>query len=230
MDLNRFIPAELEGKWYREWLARGLFAPAGARPGTSGAPFCIVIPPPNVTGSLHMGHAWDNALQDILIRWKRMQGCNTLWIPGTDHAGIATQWMVERMLRDEGTSKEALGREAFLRRAWQFKEESHGTIVGQLKRLGVSCDWSRERFTLDDGLSRAVRRVFVTLYRQGLIYRALRMVNRSPGLRSAISDLEVDHQQVQGNLWHFRYPLVDPPPGGPTHIVVATTRPETMLG
>ena len=224
MNLNRYVPAELEGKWYAYWLGNGLFAPAAAsrRPGS----FCIVIPPPNVTGSLHMGHAWDNALQDILIRWKRMQGFKTLWIPGTDHAGIATQWMVEKMLRDENQTKEQIGRDAFLKRVWEFKEEAHGTITRQLKRLGVSCDWDRERFTLDAGLSRAVRLVFVSLYREGLIYRDLRMVNWSPGILSAISDLEVDHKSIAGTLWHFRYPLED----GSGHVTVATTRPETMLG
>ncbi len=223
MSLDRYDPAAIELKWYRYWLDRNLFAPAM---GSGQEPFCIVIPPPNVTGSLHMGHAWDNTVQDILIRWARMEGKNALWIPGTDHAGIATQWMVEKLLRERGTTKEAIGREAFLKRTWEFKEESHGTIVGQLKRLGVSTDWSRERFTLDEGLSRAVRRVFVTLYRQGLIYRDLRMVNWSPGLLSAISDLEVEHRDVDGHLWHFRYPLAD----GSGHVVVATTRPETMLG
>jgi valyl-tRNA synthetase len=223
MSLDRYDPSAIELKWYSYWLDNKLFAPPM---GSGQEPFCIVIPPPNVTGSLHMGHAWDNTVQDVLIRWARMEGRNALWIPGTDHAGIATQWMVERMLRQEGTSKERIGREAFLRRTWEFKEESHGTIVGQLRRLGVSTDWSRERFTLDDGLSRAVRRVFVTLHRQGLIYRAYRMVNWSPGLLSAISDLEVEHREVEGHLWHFRYPLAD----GSGHVTVATTRPETMLG
>jgi valyl-tRNA synthetase len=223
MSLNRYDPAGIELKWYKHWLDKNLFAPPM---GSNREPFCIVIPPPNVTGSLHMGHAWDNAVQDILIRWARMEGRNALWIPGTDHAGIATQWMVERMLRERGSSKEAIGREEFLKQTWAFKEESHRVIVGQLKRLGVSTDWSRERFTLDDGLSRAVRRVFVTLYRQGLIYRDLRMVNWSPGLHSAISDLEVEHREVDGHLWHFRYPLAD----GSGHVTVATTRPETMLG
>jgi valyl-tRNA synthetase len=223
MSLNRYTPSEIEGRWYPHWVRENLFAPDPKAPR---APFCIVIPPPNVTGSLHMGHAWDNTLQDILIRWKRMQGHQTLWIPGTDHAGIATQWMVEKALRQEGTSKEALGREAFLARVWKFKESAHDTIVGQLRRLGISCDWGRERFTLDAGLSCAVRRVFVSLYREGLIYRDLRIVNWSPGILSAISDLEVDHKTIAGKLWHFRYPLRD----GGGHIVVATTRPETMLG
>jgi valyl-tRNA synthetase len=223
MSLQRYDPAAIESKWYRFWMERNLFAPTM---GAGQEPFCIVIPPPNVTGSLHMGHAWDYTVQDILIRWARMEGRNALWIPGTDHAGIATQWMVEKLLRERGTSKEALGREAFLEEIWAFKEASHGTIVGQLERLGVSTDWSRERFTLDEGLSRAVRRVFVTLYRQGLIYRDQRMVNWSPGMLSAISDLEVEHREVAGHLWHFRYPFAD----GSGHVTVATTRPETMLG
>ena len=223
MSLNRYDPAAIEFKWYRFWLDRNLFAPPM---GPGQKPFCIVIPPPNVTGSLHMGHAWDNTVQDILIRWARMDGKNALWIPGTDHAGIATQWMVENQLRARGLTKEKIGREAFLKETWKFKEESHGTIIGQLQRLGVSCDWNRERFTLDDGLSRAVRRVFVSLYNQGLIYRDQRMVNWSPGLLSAISDLEVEHREEEGSLWHFRYPLKD----GDGHVTVATTRPETMLG
>ncbi|MBI4082067.1 MAG: valine--tRNA ligase [Candidatus Lambdaproteobacteria bacterium] len=223
MTTDRYNPAAIEEKWYQHWLERGLFRPAMV-PGRE--PFCIVIPPPNVTGSLHMGHAWDNALQDILIRWKRMQGYNTLWIPGTDHAGIATQWMVERELRKEGLTKEQLGRERFLERVWAFKEAAHGTIVGQLKRLGVSCDWERERFTLDEGLSRAVRRVFVRLHEEGLIYRANRMISWCVRCRTALSDLEVDHKEVEGQLWRFRYPLAD----GTGAITVATTRPETMLG
>ncbi|MCH8883897.1 MAG: valine--tRNA ligase, partial [SAR324 cluster bacterium] len=223
MGLNRYDPAAIEFKWYRFWLDRNLFAPPM---GPGQKPFCIVIPPPNVTGSLHMGHAWDNTVQDILIRWARMDGKNALWIPGTDHAGIATQWMVENQLRARGLTKEKIGREAFLKETWKFKEESHGTIIGQLQRLGVSCDWNRERFTLDEGLSRAVRRAFVSLYNQGLIYRDQRMVNWSPGLLSAISDLEVESREVEGSLWHFRYPLKD----GDGHVTVATTRPETMLG
>jgi valyl-tRNA synthetase len=223
MTLDRYSPGEIEGRWYRHWMERGRFAP---RPDAPREPFCIVIPPPNVTGALHMGHAWDETVQDVLVRWKRMRGHKTLWIPGTDHAGIATQWMVERDLRKAGQRKEELGRAAFLERVWAFKAESHGSITGQLKRLGVSCDWSRERFTLDEGLSRAVRRVFVSLYGEGLIYRDQRMINWSPGLRSAISDLEVEHKTLDGKLWHFRYPLA----GGGGHVVVATTRPETMLG
>lgn len=223
MTLERYNPADIEDKWYQTWIDKNLFAPS-MKAGTES--FCIVIPPPNVTGSLHMGHAWDNTLQDILIRWKRMAGFNTLWIPGTDHAGIATQWMVEKALKEKKQTKEELGREAFLKEAWQFKEKSHGTITGQLKKIGVSCDWTRERFTLDEGLSRAVRKVFVELYNQDLIYRANRMVSWCPRCLTALSDLEVNHKDANGSLWHFRYPLAD----GSGAVVVATTRPETMLG
>ena len=229
MSLGSYIPAEIEPRIYQQWLKNNSFAPA-ADAGCldkDTESFCIVIPPPNVTGSLHLGHAWDETLQDVLIRWMRMEGRNTLWLPGTDHAGIATQWMVERKLKQEGSSKEKLGRKAFLEYVWRFKEESQRTINGQLKRIGVSCDWNRERFTLDEGLSHAVRRVFVELYREGLIYRGPRMVNWSPALLSAVSDLEVEYRQVQGYLWHIRYPVVGKETEG---IEVATTRPETMLG
>ncbi|MEE8435960.1 MAG: class I tRNA ligase family protein, partial [bacterium] len=223
MSLNRYDPAQIETKWYQYWLDQNLFIPSGE---TGRESFCIVIPPPNVTGSLHMGHAWDNTIQDILIRWARMEGLNTLWIPGTDHAGIATQWMVEKILRDRGTTKEEIGREAFLEETWRFKEESHGTITGQLRRLGVSCDWSRERFTLDEGLSRAVRRVFVRLYDEGLIYRDHRMVSWCPRCLTALSDLEVNHREHDSLMYHFRYPFLQ----GEGHVAIATTRPETMLG
>jgi valyl-tRNA synthetase len=184
-----------------------------------------MIPPPNVTGSLHMGHALTFTVQDTLVRWRRMQGRDALWQPGTDHAGIATQMVVERLLASEGTDRKSLGRDAFLERVWQWKAESGGTITRQLRRLGASLDWPRERFTMDDGLSAAVRRVFVTLSRQGLIYRDRRLVNWDPKFQSAISDLEVEQQEVRGNLWHIRYPIE-----GGGEIVVATTRPETMLG
>ncbi len=223
MAADRYNPADFERRRYDRWLEEGRFAPA-MEPGRE--PFCIVIPPPNVTGSLHMGHAWDETLQDVLIRWKRMQGYNALWIPGMDHAGIATQWMVERALAEKGLTKEQLGREKFIEEVWRFKETSHETIANQLKRLGVSCDWERERFTLDAGLSRAVRRVFVTLYREGLIYRDNRMVSWCPRCLTALSDLEVNHEDVEGGLWHIRYPFAE----GDGHVVVATTRPETMLG
>ena len=223
MTIDRYIPSDIESKWYERWMAQNLFAPSMD---TGAQPFCIVIPPPNVTGSLHMGHAWDNAIQDILIRWKRMQGKNTLWIPGMDHAGIALQWMVEQNLRDRGQTKEDIGREKFLEEAWAFKEASHGTIANQLQRMGVSCDWSRERFTLDEGLSRAVRRVFVRLYQEGLVYRDDRMVNWCPRCLTAISDLEVNYKEHDSFMYHFRYPMLD----GDGYVAIATTRPETMLG
>jgi valyl-tRNA synthetase len=186
-----------------------------------------VIPPPNVTGSLHMGHALNNTIQDILVRFERMRGRDVLWQPGMDHAGIATQMVVERQLETSGRARREIGREAFVRRVWSWKEQSGGSILNQLKRLGASCDWSRERFTMDDGLSRAVLKVFVRLYKEGLIYKDKRLVNWDPKLLTAISDLEVQQVEVKGHLWHIRYP-VEGEPG--RHIVVATTRPETMLG
>src|SRR5437868_8899174 len=218
---------ELEQRIYAAWEAAGAFR-AGRPDRRNAAPFCIVIPPPNVTGSLHMGHALNNTLQDVLCRFERMRGRDVLWQPGTDHAGIATQMVVERQLMERQLpGRRDMGREAFLKRVWEWKEESGGTITGQLKRLGASCDWSRERFTMDEGLSRAVLKVFVELYRAGLIYRDKRLVNWDPMLLTAISDLEVQQVETKGHLWHFRYPiegLAD------TFITVATTRPETMLG
>jgi len=220
-----FDPNEAEPRLYRAWLDAKCFQ-AGHRP--EAPPYCIVIPPPNVTGSLHMGHALNNTLQDILCRFERMRGKDVLWQPGTDHAGIATQQVVERRLAEDGNnmSRRDMGREAFVQRVWEWKEESGGTIINQLKRLGASCDWSRERFTMDEGLSKAVLKVFVTLYREGLIYKDKRLVNWDPGLLTAISDLEVVNKEQKGNLWHFQYPLTD----GSGTITVATTRPETMLG
>jgi valyl-tRNA synthetase len=206
-------------------------AGAGAEPGAE--PFTIVIPPPNVTGSLHMGHALNDTLQDVLVRFERMRGKNVLWQPGMDHAGIATQMVVERQLAASGTSRRELGREQFVNRVWTWKEQSGGLIMNQLKRLGASCDWSRERFTMDEGLSEAVLEVFVTLYKQGLIYRDKRLVNWDPKLLTAISDLEVEQRELDGHLWHFRYPLAGisyDPDNSDTFITVATTRPETMLG
>jgi len=217
-------PAEVEAKHYARWERDGDFA-AGA--GDNVESFCIVIPPPNVTGSLHMGHALNNTLQDILIRRERMKGLNVLWQPGTDHAGIATQMVVERMLEAEGTSRRELGRQKFLEEVWEWKEESGGKITDQLRRLGASCDWSRERFTMDDGLSRAVLKVFVSLYKDGLIYKDKRLVNWDPKLHTAISDLEVVQHEVKGHLWHFKYPIEG---ADDKYITVATTRPETMLG
>ena len=243
---NRFDPAAVEDRIYQSWLDAQAFK--AGRPERAGAPpYCIVIPPPNVTGSLHMGHALNNTLQDVLCRFERMRGKDVLWQVGTDHAGIATQMVVERQLAERQLpGRREMGREAFIERVWQWKEESGGTIINQLKKLGASCDWSRERFTMDEGLSRAVLKVFVRLYKEGLIYKDKRLVNWDPKFQSAISDLEVLQVEVKGHLWHFRYPLAD----GVTYqhpiafdennqpyefetrdyIVVATTRPETMLG
>ena len=216
-------PADIEKRLYAEWEEQGCFE-AGR---VDGDPYTIVIPPPNVTGNLHMGHALNNTLQDILCRFERMRGRDVLWQPGTDHAGIATQMVVERQLAEAGEpSRRDMGRQAFLERVWQWKEESGSTITQQLRRLGASCDWSRERFTMDEGLSKAVLKVFVTLHQQGLIYKDKRLVNWDPKLLTAISDLEVIQKEVNSHLWHFNYPLED----GSGHITVATTRPETMLG
>ena len=214
---DRYDPTPVEERWYRFWEERGYFH---ADPASPKKPYCIVIPPPNVTGSLHMGHAMNNTLQDILIRWKRMEGFNTLWMPGTDHAGIATQVVVERQLAEEGKTKEDLGREAFLRRVWQWKEEAGGTIIRQLKRLGCSCDWERERFTMDPGLSAAVREVFVRLWEEGLIYKGDYIVNWCPRCQTVLSDLEVEHEERDAELYYIRY--------GP--LTLATVRPETKLG
>jgi valyl-tRNA synthetase len=217
---NPHIAAAQHMQW---WQDSGFFTPD---PDDEGPAYCIVIPPPNVTGSLHMGHALDNVLQDILIRFKRMDGHNTLWIPGTDHAGIATQMVVERELAKQGISRHELGREAFLEKVWEWKATYGARITHQLRSLGVSCDWSRERFTMDEGLSKAVKEVFVKLYEEGLIYRDTRLINWDPGTRTVLSDLEVEHEAHTGELWSFAYPLSD----GSGEIVVATTRPETMLG
>ncbi len=219
-----YRPAEVEPKHYENWEGAGLF---GARPESNAQPYTIMMPPPNVTGSLHMGHALTFTLQDILIRYNRMRGRDALWQPGTDHAGIATQMVVERQMAAENLTRHHLGREKFVERVWQWKAESGGTITRQLRRLGASPDWARERFTMDEGLSAAVRKVFVDLYKQGLIYRDKRLVNWDPKLHTAISDLEVEQREVQGNMWYLRYP-VDGEPG--RFITVATTRPETMLG
>ncbi|MEW6111629.1 MAG: valine--tRNA ligase [Thermodesulfobacteriota bacterium] len=218
-----YNPEEIERRWYAIWEERKLFHASDRK---TGKEYSIVIPPPNVTGSLHMGHALNNTLQDILIRYHRMAGYNTLWMPGMDHAGIATQNVVERQLKDEGLRREDLGREKFIERVWTWKAHSGGVILNQLKRLGSSCDWDRERFTMDEGLSRAVRTVFVRLYQDGLIYRGDYIVNWCPRCHTALSDLEVDHQEAPGHLWHIRYPVE----GSDVSLVVATTRPETMLG
>lgn len=225
--------AAVEPKIAERWEEAGAFkAGAGAKPGAD--PFAVVIPPPNVTGSLHMGHALNNTIQDIMVRFERMRGKNVLWQPGLDHAGIAAQMVVERQLAErQEPTRHAMGREKFVERIWQWKSESGGLISNQLRRLGASCDWSRERFTMDEGLSRAVLEVFVSLYKQGLIYRDKRLVNWDPKLLTAISDIEVESREIKGNLWHLRYPLENIPfdPENPhTFIVVATTRPETLLG
>ena len=216
-----YQPDRIEQAWYENWEKAGYFKPSG-----QGDSFCIMIPPPNVTGSLHMGHAFQDTIMDTLVRYRRMQGRNTLWQVGTDHAGIATQMVVERKLAGEGTTRHELGRDKFLEKVWEWKGESGGTITRQLRRMGASVDWTRERFTMDDGLSNAVQEVFVRLHKEGLIYRGKRLVNWDPTLHTAISDLEVENVEEQGHMWHFRYPLSD----GSGHLVVATTRPETMLG
>jgi valyl-tRNA synthetase len=216
-----FQPANIETRWYQEWEDKGYFAPQGGEQAYS-----IMIPPPNVTGSLHMGHGFQEAIMDALIRYHRMSGYNTLWQAGTDHAGIATQMVVERQLEAQGINRHDLGREKFVAKIWEWKEKSGGAITQQMRRLGASLDWSRERFTMDPGLSAAVQEVFIRLYREGLIYRGQRLVNWDPALHTAISDLEVISEEEQGHMWHFNYPLA----GGQGHLTVATTRPETMLG
>ncbi len=216
-----YNPQAIEQTWYQHWEDKGYFKSQG-----EGDPYCIVIPPPNVTGSLHMGHAFQDTIMDMLIRYHRMKGDNTLWQPGTDHAGIATQMVVERQLSNENRTRQDLGRDAFIERIWKWKQESGGTITQQLRRMGTSPDWSRERFTMDDGLSSAVQEVFIRLYEEGLIYRGKRLVNWDPVLHTAVSDLEVISQEENGNLWHIRYPIT----GEDGYLTVATTRPETMLG
>jgi len=220
-----YDPPEVEARWYQRWIDRNLFAADENSPDEKR--FSIVIPPPNITGSLHLGHALNNTLQDILVRWKRMQGFNTLWVPGTDHAGIATQNVVERQLLAEGTNRESVGRAKFIERVWRWREQSGRTIISQLKRLGASCDWSRERFTLDEGLSAAVREVFVRLHQEGLIYRGVRLINWCPRCETALSDIEVEHEETNGKMYHIKYPFADDPEH---YLTVATTRPETMLG
>ena len=216
-----YQPHAIEQRWYQQWEEKGYFAPQG-----NGDPYCIMIPPPNVTGTLHMGHAFQDTIMDTLIRYHRMKGDNTLWQPGCDHAGIATQMVVERQLNAEGKTRHDLGRDKFIERVWEWKEQSGGNITQQLRRMGTSPDWTRERFTMDDGLSAAVQKIFIDLYDEGIIYRGKRLVNWDPVLHTALSDLEVLSEEENGHLWHLRYPLSD----GSGHLVVATTRPETMLG
>src|SRR4051812_26560019 len=224
MELAKsFEPHAIESKWYPIWESRGYFKPSFA----PGAPaFCIQLPPPNVTGTLHMGHAFQQTIMDVLVRYHRMRGFNALWQLGTDHAGIATQIVVENQLRAEGVSRHDLGREKFIEVVWKWKETSGSMITRQMRRLGTSGDWSRERFTMDEGLSAAVRETFVRLFDDGLIYRGKRLVHWDPKLGTAVSDLEVESEEEQGTLWEIRYPLAD----GSGSLVVATTRPETMLG
>lgn len=224
METKGYNPEKTEKNWYQWWESKGFFAP---QRNAKGQPYCIVIPPPNVTGSLHMGHGLNNTLQDILIRYYRMKGCKTLWVPGMDHAGIATQYVVERELKKEGLDRHKLGREKFIERVWQWVDTSGGMILNQLRKLGCSCDWSHQRFTMDKGLSRAVREVFVRLWEEGLIYRGKRLINWCPRCHTALSDLEVmlPKEAKKGSLWYINYPLK-----GGGHITIATTRPETMLG
>jgi valyl-tRNA synthetase len=237
MELEKsFNPGAIESRWYSVWEAAGYFKPAPRGPAAEASPaYCIMLPPPNVTGTLHMGHAFQHTLMDALTRYHRMCGDNTLWQPGTDHAGIATQIVVERQLDQQGIDRRDLGREQFLKRVWEWKTESGSTISRQMRRMGASCDWSRERFTMDAGLSRAVTEVFVRLYKEGLIYRGKRLVNWDPVLQTAVSDLEVVSVEEEGSLWHVRYPLEKTPvdtqvEAEPEGVIVATTRPETMLG
>jgi valyl-tRNA synthetase len=220
---SQYDPHNTESKWQQTWLEQQVFL---ADPNQEGEPFCIVIPPPNVTGKLHMGHAFNTALIDTIIRYHRMNGENVLCLPGTDHASIAVQTLVEKQLKAEGKTRHDIGREAFLEKAWEWKASSSGAIVNQLKRLGLSADWTRERFTLDENLCEAVKKAFITLYQEGLIYRGNYLVNWCPESQSAVSDLEVENKEIDGHLWHFRYPLTD----GTGFVEVATTRPETMLG
>ncbi|MDA3798258.1 MAG: valine--tRNA ligase [Kiritimatiellae bacterium] len=220
---KHYEPHSIEDKWYERWVEAKAF---GSDSSKGGEPYCIMIPPPNVTGVLHMGHALNNTIQDIMARWRRMEGRNVVWVPGTDHAGIATQNVVERALKAEGKTRDDLGREAFLEKVWEWKEEYGGTIIGQLKKLGASCDWDRERFTMDEGLSDAVTEVFTRLYEKGLVYKGSRIVNWCPRCQTALSDEESEHEDENGHLWHIKYPVK----GENRFVTVATTRPETMLG
>jgi valyl-tRNA synthetase len=218
-----FDPNEAESRLYEKWTNSGYFKP---KAGKKGKKFSIVMPPPNITGQLHMGHALDNTLQDTLTRYKRMSGYETLWVPGTDHASIATEARIVATMREEGLTKDDLGRDKFLERAWAWKEQYGGRIVEQLKKIGSSCDWSHERFTMDEGCSDAVKEVFVKYYNQGLIYRGERIINWCPHCLTSISNSEVDYADQAGHFWHLRYPFED----GSGYIDLATTRPETLLG
>jgi valyl-tRNA synthetase len=220
---KKYNPKKVEEKWYRFWEEQGYFR---SKIDPKKSPFTIVIPPPNVTGILHMGHGLNNTIQDTLVRWKRMQGFNTLWLPGTDHAGIATQNVVEKQLAEKGKTRQGVGRKRFIEMVWEWKQKYGSTIIEQLKKLGASCDWERERFTMDEGLSRAVREVFVQLFNEGLIYKGKYIINWCPRCATALSDEEVDHETEQSYLYHVLYPYSD----GDGGLTVATTRPETMLG
>ncbi|MBT4290335.1 MAG: class I tRNA ligase family protein, partial [Deltaproteobacteria bacterium] len=224
--MDSYQPSHIETKWYDFWEKSQFFSPDHPSQKNRKETYTIVIPPPNVTGSLHVGHALVNTLQDVIIRWKRMLGYKTLWLPGTDHAGIATQMVVERELASQGIKRKEIGREKFVEEVWKWKELYGNTIFGQLKRLGASLDWKRERFTLDEMLSKAVKKSFVDFYKEGLIYRGEYLINWCPKCLTALSDLEVDHEEREGSLTHLSYPLED----GQGQMVVATTRPETMLG
>ena len=225
---SRFDFETAEKEIYADWMSGGWFH---SKPDSGKKPYTIVIPPPNVTGALHLGHALNNTLQDIMIRLKRMQGFNALWMPGTDHAGIATQARVEKRIKDqEGKTRHDLGREELVRRIFEWKEQYEARILGQLKQMGCSCDWDRTRFTLDDVCARAVRHTFFDLFKKSFIYRGKRLVNWDTYLGTTVSDDEVENKTVKGNFWHFMYPVIDPKPGEPPHVTVATTRPETMLG
>ena len=217
-----YNPQDIEKKWYQIWQDNGYFSP---KPNEDKEPFTVLIPPPNVTGVLHMGHVLNNTLQDILVRYKRMKGFNALWIPGTDHAGIATQNMVEKEIAKEGKTRFDVGREDLIKRIWKWKEDKGGTILEQLKQLGCSCDWSRLRFTMDEGLSQAVKEVFIRLYEKGLIYKGKRIINWCPRCTTALANDEVEHKEEAGKLYEVRYPLAD----GSGFVTIATTRPETMM-
>ena len=225
-----YNPKDFEDRIYVDWEKQGRFKPV--KKTANAGKYVVAIPPPNVTGVLHMGHGLNNVLQDVVVRYHRMKGDETLWIPGTDHAGIATQNVVERQLKAEGKTRHDLGREAFLKRTWEVKEKHHSIITNQLRKIGASVDWSRERFTMDEGLSHAVRTVFVTLYERGLIYRGNYLVNWCPSCGTALADDEVDHEETKGGMYHILYPLADKngAPSASEYIEIATTRPETLLG
>ena len=221
---SKFEPKNFEDRIYANWEKKGYFKPSMDKTKES---YTIVMPPPNITGKLHMGHALDETIQDILIRFKRMQGYNTLWVPGTDHAAIATEAKIVAKLKEEGVTKEELGRDGFLQKAWEWKKEYGSTITSQLKKIGCSCDWSRERFTMDEGLTKAVTKVFINLYNKGLIYKGKKMINWCPNCNTSISDAEVEYEEEPTHLWHIRYQIKGEEN---RYVIVATTRPETMLG